>query len=75
MNFGLWIDEKLKKHRLKKNWLAKAAGVSHASLNLYKLGTVPSLKVAYVIVAIIALETKQEPEELWNEIFLMLEEK
>ena len=75
MNFGIWLESHLKKNRLTKTWLAQTAGVSHSSINYYKTGSSPSLKLAYKIISCICSETKEAPEELWNEVFLILEER
>lgn len=75
MNFGLWLEQQLKKNRLTKTWLAKKAKVSHSMINYWKTRSSPSLSRAYQVVRLIAEETGQDPEHLWSEVFLILEER
>tara|TARA_R100000742_G_C4222992_1_gene46293 strand:+ start:200 stop:427 length:228 start_codon:yes stop_codon:yes gene_type:complete len=75
MNFGMWLEQLLKKNRLTKTWLAKKAKVSHSMINYWKTRSDPTLLRAYQVVQLIAEETNQDPVLLWSEVFLMLEER
>ena len=75
MNFGKWVQHRLVEIGKKATWLQDRAGLSRGTIAHWVTGSQPRLSNAYTVVCILADELGVNRDDLWNDVFLALEEQ
>lgn len=74
MNFGIWLENKLRELDRSNSWLAKKIHIVPSTLRRWTLGlNMPNLAIAYRIAKVLSIEEHKEISDVWLEILTVIE--